>query len=178
MLTIRRDSQHVKSSAMIRLKRRPTGVSGAEQFQGCYEMTYKPEDTNSFPDNSFSGSPEARSRMPRSSDPRSRSPARHSYSHRHRSRSPLSHHKHRHHHSSHHKRKRTPPPDNESYVPSTAVPPRPVILPFSSKPISKHDYPTFKPMFASYLDIQKGLVLEDLDDGEIKGRWKSFVSRW
>jgi hypothetical protein len=29
-----------------------------------------------------------------------------------------------------------------------------------------------------YLDIQKGLALEKLSNGEIKGRWKRFVSRW
>lgn len=33
-------------------------------------------------------------------------------------------------------------------------------------------------MFASYLDIQKGKVLEDMSDAEVKGRWKSFVRRW
>ena len=33
-------------------------------------------------------------------------------------------------------------------------------------------------MFASYLDIQKGKVLEDMDEGEAKGRWKSFINRW
>ncbi|GME41092.1 hypothetical protein GTA08_BOTSDO06090 [Neofusicoccum parvum] len=33
-------------------------------------------------------------------------------------------------------------------------------------------------MFALYLDIQKQLVLEDLDGDEAKGRWKSFVGKW
>ncbi|KAI9655422.1 MAG: hypothetical protein M1829_000658 [Trizodia sp. TS-e1964] len=33
-------------------------------------------------------------------------------------------------------------------------------------------------MFALYLDIQKQLILEELDPDEVRGRWKSFVGRW
>ena len=33
-------------------------------------------------------------------------------------------------------------------------------------------------MFALYLDIQKQLDLEDLEETEVKGRWKSFVNKW
>jgi len=33
-------------------------------------------------------------------------------------------------------------------------------------------------MFALYLDIQKQLVLEDLDEHETRGRWKSFIGKW
>lgn len=33
-------------------------------------------------------------------------------------------------------------------------------------------------MFALYLDIQKQIDIESLDDREIKGRWKSFVKKW
>jgi hypothetical protein len=33
-------------------------------------------------------------------------------------------------------------------------------------------------MFAMYLDIHKGLILETLGEAEIQGRWKSFVGRW
>jgi len=33
-------------------------------------------------------------------------------------------------------------------------------------------------MFALYLDIQKQLVLEDLDEHEARGRWKSFIGKW
>lgn len=51
-------------------------------------------------------------------------------------------------------------------------------LPFGARQLSKRDLPLLKPMFAMYLDIQKGLVLEDLDEEEVKGRWKSFVKRW
>ncbi|EEA27135.1 conserved hypothetical protein [Talaromyces marneffei ATCC 18224] len=33
-------------------------------------------------------------------------------------------------------------------------------------------------MFAMYLDIQKGLVIEDMDAQEVMGRWKSFIKKW
>ncbi|KAK4994140.1 hypothetical protein LTR66_005767 [Elasticomyces elasticus] len=33
-------------------------------------------------------------------------------------------------------------------------------------------------MFARYLDIQKQLDIDNLAEDEVKGRWKSFVSKW
>ncbi|KAJ5155444.1 hypothetical protein N7492_008247 [Penicillium capsulatum] len=33
-------------------------------------------------------------------------------------------------------------------------------------------------MFAMYLDIQKGIFIEDLKEEELKGRWKSFTQKW
>lgn len=33
-------------------------------------------------------------------------------------------------------------------------------------------------MFALYLDIQKQIYIDDLDEKEMKGRWKSFVGKW
>lgn len=33
-------------------------------------------------------------------------------------------------------------------------------------------------MFAMYLDIQKGILIEDLPEEEVKGRWKSFIRKW
>jgi hypothetical protein len=90
---------------------------------------------------------------------RSRSP-RHSPQHYHRERSP-----HRH----HHKRKRSPDPTSNA---------APKELPFNSRQLTKRDYEAFKPMFALYLDIQKGKILEELDETEAKGRWKSFLGKW
>lgn len=55
---------------------------------------------------------------------------------------------------------------------------RPASLPFRGRPLSKHDHAAYKPMFALYLDIQKQLVLEDLDEHEARGRWKSFIGKW
>jgi len=55
---------------------------------------------------------------------------------------------------------------------------KPVKLPYQAKPLSKHDFETYKPLFQSYLDIQKHIQLDELDEREARGRWKSFVSRW
>ncbi|KAI5788473.1 hypothetical protein EDC01DRAFT_631405 [Geopyxis carbonaria] len=72
-----------------------------------------------------------------------------------------SHHHHRHHHSS--KRHHSPPP---------------AALPFSSRPLSKHDFTPLSAIFASYLDIQKSLVLSDLSHAEARGRFKRFCSHY
>lgn len=94
---------------------------------------------------------------------RSRSPRRHPQpSHSHRERSPPRQH-------DHHKRKRSPDPT------STTAPKN---LPFNGRQLGKRDYEAFKPMFALYMDIQKGKVLEEMDETEIKGRWKSFLGKW
>lgn len=88
-------------------------------------------------------------RHPRS---RSGSPHRHeSRRHRHRSRSPRRH--------------------QNSTVPRKA-------LPLGAREISRHDLSSFRPLFALYLDIQKQIDIEELDDNEVKGRWKSFVGKW
>ena len=111
----------------------------------------------------------------RESISRSRSPRRNFYcprsSHRSRSRSPRirqpearrvrSPHRH------HHKRK------HEAVEDATTM-----VLPYNSRLLTKRDYAVFKPMFALYLDIQKGKILQDLDEIEVKGRWKSFIGKW
>jgi hypothetical protein len=51
-------------------------------------------------------------------------------------------------------------------------------LPYNSRPLTKRDCEVFKPMFALYLDIQKGKILDELDEVEVKGRWKSFIGKW
>lgn len=55
--------------------------------------------------------------------------------------------------------------------------PKPV-LPLRAQPLSKHDLAVYKPLFALYLDVQKEIYIEDLDEREVKGRWKSFVGKW
>lgn len=82
---------------------------------------------------------------------RSRSPRETSHSHR--VRSPHRHHK-----------KRTAEPAAN--------------LPLNARPLTKHDYRVFKPLLAVYLDLQKHKVLEELDETEAKGRWKSFLGKW
>ncbi|TGZ81440.1 hypothetical protein EX30DRAFT_287935, partial [Ascodesmis nigricans] len=78
-----------------------------------------------------------------------------------RSRSHRDHHDHRSRRS--HKRSPTPPP---------------VSLPFSARPLSRHDFDLITPIFASYLDVQKCLELDALDPVEQKGRFKSFVKHY
>lgn len=53
-----------------------------------------------------------------------------------------------------------------------------VTLPYKAKPLSKRHYDDYKPLFQSYLDIQKSIQLDELEEREAKGRWKSFISRW
>lgn len=44
--------------------------------------------------------------------------------------------------------------------------------------LSKADLNAFRPLLARYLEIQKGRFIEDMDEREIRGRWKSFVAKW
>ncbi|WPH02032.1 hypothetical protein R9X50_00488700 [Acrodontium crateriforme] len=95
---------------------------------------------------------------------RSRSPQDGNGSHvvkRHRSRSPRRE-SHRHHHH-HHSR-------SEHAAPKT--------LPFKSNPLDKHDFTVYKGLFAEYLDLQKQIDIDDLNETEVKGRWKSFLGKW
>lgn len=51
-------------------------------------------------------------------------------------------------------------------------------LPFNACQLSRDDLKDYMPMFALYLDIQKRLDIEDLNEKEVKGRWKSFFNKW
>jgi hypothetical protein len=95
---------------------------------------------------------------------RSRSPYRAPRSYRNRSRSPTPHRESRDHHKSR-RHERSPPGEA-------------VQLPYKAQRLSKRQYDEYKPLFQSYLDIQKGLNLDELDGREARGRWKGFVSRW
>ncbi|KAK3956701.1 hypothetical protein QBC32DRAFT_330057 [Pseudoneurospora amorphoporcata] len=77
-------------------------------------------------------------------------------------------------HHRHHHRHRTS--RSHSQERSKDEPPKP--LPFGSRQLSRSDYHNFEPLFAHYLDIQKQLFIDDLDDHELRGRWKSFVNKW
>ncbi|OCT47303.1 hypothetical protein CLCR_02495 [Cladophialophora carrionii] len=95
---------------------------------------------------------------------RSRSPYRDAHSDNRRQ----SHHRSRSARQHHHKRAPSPTPTS----------PRSKPLPYNARYLSRHDLTTYTPLFALYLDIQKGIILEDLDDKELRGRWKSFVGKW
>ena len=75
------------------------------------------------------------------------------------------------------RRRRSPSPitnaQNVRPRPSTAV-----NLPFQAKLLKKGDLEAYKSMFGLYLDIQKQIVLDELDEKELRGRWKSFVGKW
>lgn len=51
-------------------------------------------------------------------------------------------------------------------------------LPYGARHLSKDDLKGFEPLFAEYLDLQKQKNIEEMDEREIKGRWKSFVGKW
>ena len=51
-------------------------------------------------------------------------------------------------------------------------------LPFGSHHLHKHDFESYQALFAEYLDLQKGLDIQQLDDHAVKGRWKSFLNKW
>ncbi|CVL00249.1 hypothetical protein FPRO06_08398 [Fusarium proliferatum] len=78
--------------------------------------------------------------------------------------SPKHHHRH---HSSHKSR------DNASRKPEAVV-----NLPFKARPLSKADLPSFKPLFGEYLSLQKQKNIAEMDDHEVRGRWKSFIGKW
>jgi hypothetical protein len=85
----------------------------------------------------------------------------------------------RHHHS---RRSRSPRRDEDRHRHkrhrSRSPAPKPVELPYKAKQLSRRHYEDYKPLFQSYLDIQKNIQLDGIDEREAKGRWKSFTSRW
>ncbi|CEL07944.1 hypothetical protein ASPCAL11098 [Aspergillus calidoustus] len=108
---------------------------------------------------------------------RSRSPIGSSRQSKHRHRDDDDHDRHqRHRHSHSHSHRRTH--DRPSKSARECEPSAPIILPFNARQLGKRDLRAFEPMFAMYLDIQKGLLLEDLSEDEVKGRWKSFTGKW
>ncbi|KAM0251662.1 hypothetical protein ACHAQJ_008076 [Trichoderma viride] len=53
-----------------------------------------------------------------------------------------------------------------------------VELPYGARFLSKDDLKAFEALFGEYLSLQKQKNIEDLDEREIRGRWKSFVGKW
>lgn len=79
----------------------------------------------------------------------------------------------RHHHHHHHRSHRH---HGKHHRDSPAEPP--ASLPFSARPLGKSDLRAFRPLFAYFLSLQKQIELDDLDEREERGRWKSFVGKW
>ncbi|KAL9054340.1 MAG: hypothetical protein Q9162_004214 [Coniocarpon cinnabarinum] len=84
-----------------------------------------------------------------------------------------SHHRHRRHH--HNDRNREDRPHKRRKL---SPPRKAATLPYEAPYLSKRDLPSFKGLFTSYLDIQKQKDIHDLDEEEVKGRWKSFYHKW
>ncbi|KAJ5760786.1 hypothetical protein N7520_007942 [Penicillium odoratum] len=109
---------------------------------------------------------------------RSRHSQSHSHRHRHRddarSRSP---HRADRHRSDRHHRRHDRDREHHDHK-SKETPTQPVILPLQARQLSRRDLEAFQPMFAMYLDIQKGKFIEDMSEDEVKGRWKSFIHKW
>ncbi|KAL8779596.1 MAG: hypothetical protein Q9213_006858 [Squamulea squamosa] len=80
--------------------------------------------------------------------------------------------------SRHHYRCRSPATPHSKARDARVIPATSVILPFQAPPLRKGDFDEYKPMFGLYLDIQKQLVLDEIDEKEVKGRWKRFVGKW
>ncbi|KAG8626632.1 hypothetical protein KVT40_005577 [Elsinoe batatas] len=51
-------------------------------------------------------------------------------------------------------------------------------LPYNARHLTKHDLTKYRALFGLYLDTQKQLSIDRLDEHEIKGRWKSFTGKW
>ncbi|CAI7678644.1 unnamed protein product [Penicillium manginii] len=120
----------------------------------------------------------------RSPERRHRSRNEHSHSHRHRhrdhsrSRSPHRSDRHRSERHRRHETDRRNEHGSERHGKRDKQPSAPVILPCQARELSRRDLEAYEPMFAMYLDIQKGILLEELKEEEIKGRWKSFTGKW
>ncbi|KAK6361856.1 hypothetical protein TWF730_005568 [Orbilia blumenaviensis] len=55
----------------------------------------------------------------------------------------------------------------------------PVLLPSNSKPLDiQSSLPTYFALFAKYLDIQKSVDVMEIDERELRSRFKRFVGRW
>ncbi|KAI0554063.1 hypothetical protein F4679DRAFT_395192 [Xylaria curta] len=65
---------------------------------------------------------------------------------------------------------------HDSTVPNQRHAPK---LPYNARSLSRSiDLDAFRPFFARYLDVQKQIDIKRLDEREVRGRWKSFVSKW
>ncbi|KAK1673021.1 hypothetical protein BDP55DRAFT_695795 [Colletotrichum godetiae] len=87
-------------------------------------------------------------------------------------------HRHRRHHH-HHRRHRDSPRDTAGGTASkekkaTAA----VSLPYEARQLGKSEMEVFRPLLAYYLDLQKQKDIREMDEREVRGRWKSFVGKW
>ncbi|KAK2005040.1 hypothetical protein LX36DRAFT_676625 [Colletotrichum falcatum] len=119
--------------------------------------------------------PRTRSRSPRRhrDEARRRSPIGEGDSGSHRERR-RHHRRHHHHHHHHHRRHRGDKDKDRSNKTAAAV----ESLPYEARQLSKSELGVFRPLLAYYLDLQKEKDIRDMDEREVRGRWKSFVGKW
>ncbi|KAJ0164888.1 hypothetical protein CTA2_12972 [Colletotrichum tanaceti] len=123
----------------------------------------------------------SRSRSPRRhrDETRRRSPIDEGSSHRERRRSPRREDRDRessHHHRHHHRRHRGDKDKDLSSMKPAIATTEP--LPYEARQLSKSELGVFRPLLAYYLDLQKQKDIRDMDERELRGRWKSFVGKW
>ncbi|TEA20294.1 Uncharacterized protein C8034_v000189 [Colletotrichum sidae] len=133
-------------------------------------------------DERSNGRTRSRSRSPRRErgDVRRRSPVDDNRRERQRSGERSERHRHAaHRHHRHHHRHRDSPRESErKSSTSKDVTPAATDLPHDARQLSKNDLDVFRPLLAYYLDLQKQKDIRDMDDREVRGRWKSFVGKW
>ncbi|CAG9943756.1 unnamed protein product [Clonostachys rosea f. rosea IK726] len=88
--------------------------------------------------------------------------------------------RHRHHggHSSASSRRRHRSPHRSERRDRSQRAVAPVTLPFSARQLTKADMAAFMPLFADFLSVQKQIEVGELDEREVRGRWKSFMGKW
>ncbi|VUC20026.1 unnamed protein product [Clonostachys rosea] len=88
--------------------------------------------------------------------------------------------RHRHHHGGHSssRRHRSPHRSERRDRSHRAAGTGPVTLPFSARQLTKTDMSAFMPLFADFLSVQKQIDVGELDEREVRGRWKSFMGKW
>ncbi|OAP59398.1 hypothetical protein AYL99_06696 [Fonsecaea erecta] len=75
-----------------------------------------------------------------------------------------------------HRSRSDEPSHRQQHTKKPPTTPKP--LPYGARELSRRDLFAYRPLFALYLDIQKQIDLEELDDTEVRGRWKSFLGKW
>lgn len=81
--------------------------------------------------------------------------------------------RHRHHHGRHERSQLHDRSQHEYSLRPVGAP-----LPFGARSLWKRDLDWYRPLFAVYLDVQKRLDIESLNERELIGRWKSFIGKW
>ncbi|KAK0707400.1 hypothetical protein B0H67DRAFT_309601 [Lasiosphaeris hirsuta] len=87
-------------------------------------------------------------------------------------------HHHHHHHSSHRSRHDGSRERSKDGKKARDAPEGGAELPCGARRLARGDLDAFEPLFAHYLGLQKSIDINELDETEVRGRWKSFVGKW